>query len=212
MKVQITKNLKTGIFTILPIIAFIFILNWVIKLLLDLVEYVLQIFPQNMFVNYNNIVVDIIFITIIVILTIFIGYFINHYYVGEKIKYLLRPWVSKIPILNFLFRISKQIKEGLDKKGSFKKVVLVTFPTNGVLSIGFITSDDLEIFNSSSGMELVSVFIPTTPNPTNGFLVLTEKSLLIEVDYPVSLATSFIISMGTTGATQEIFKSYLEQR
>ena len=212
MKTKLIKNFKAGIFTILPVIAFMFVLNWAIKLLFGLVEYVLKIFPQNMFVNYNNIVVDVISIAVIVVLTILIGYFINHYYVGEKIKYLLRPWIKRIPLLNSLFRISKQIREGLDKKGSFQKVVLVTFPTNDVFSVGFVTGDNLEVFNLASNNELVSVFIPTTPNPTNGFLILTKKSLLIEVDYPVSLATSFIISMGTTGATQEIFKSYLEQR
>ena len=66
---------------------------------------------------------------------------------------------------------------------------------------------NLEIFENVSGeLHLVSVFIPTTPNPTNGYLVLMNPRDFVETDVPVSMAISFIISMGTTGATAEIVK------
>ena len=74
-------------------------------------------------------------------------------------------------------------------------------------SVWFLTGEDLEVFEKASGeLHLVSVFIPTTPNPTNGYLVLMNPRDFIETEVPVSMAISFVISMGTAGATKEIMK------
>lgn len=66
----------------------------------------------------------------------------------------------------------------------------------------------MEVFENATGeLHLVSVFIPTTPNPTNGYLVLMNSRDFIETDVPVSMAISFVISMGTAGATEKIIRN-----
>jgi uncharacterized membrane protein len=86
-------------------------------------------------------------------------------------------------------------------------VLLVRFPIETAWSVAFLTGEDPEVFtNAIDEPHLVSVFIPTTPNPTNGYLVLMDPKDYVETEIPVSVAVSFIISMGTAGATNEIIK------
>ena len=94
----------------------------------------------------------------------------------------------------------------LKDTNSFKEVVVLRFPSETMWSIGFITGENVEVFGDMVEENLVSVFIPTTPNPTNGFLVLMNIKDLKKTDVPVATAISFIISMGTAGATKEILK------
>ena len=81
------------------------------------------------------------------------------------------------------------------------------FPAEKTYSVWFITWEDISIFDKELWKNnLVSIFIPTTPNPTNGFLVLLQPKDFIETEVPVATALSFIISMGTAGAAEEVLK------
>jgi uncharacterized membrane protein len=95
----------------------------------------------------------------------------------------------------------------LQNTNSFKKVVLVRFPTEKTWSVWFLTWEDLDVFeNAIWETNLVSVFIPTTPNPANGYLVMLNPRDFVETDVPVADAISFVISMGTVWATNKILK------
>ena len=84
---------------------------------------------------------------------------------------------------------------------------MLKFPNEKAWSIWFVTGENTWMFDKELGEdELVSIFIPTTPNPTNWFLVLLETKDFIETQVPVSTALSFIISMWTAGATEEVLK------
>lgn len=115
--------------------------------------------------------------------------------------------ISRVPLLSSLSKITNQIANTLENTDSFKKVVLLKFPTQNTWSIWFVTWENTSIFDEELWeYDLVSIFIPTTPNPTNGFLVLLEPKDFVETQVPVSTALSFIISMGTAGAAQEVLK------
>lgn len=212
MKTKILKKLKAGFFVVLPVVLFVWILSWIFGVVSHLVNGFLDLFPSVILITYSLYFLQIASILLFVLFILFIGYLFTHYYVGDKIKKLFKLFSTKIPLFSMLFRISEQLGDSLDKNESFKKVVLVKFPNKWTYSIGFITSEDLDIFNEATGKVLVSIFIPTTPNPTNGFLVLIEKRFVKEINCPVSLAISFIVSMGTYGATKKILESYLKQR
>jgi len=126
-----------------------------------------------------------------------VGYLVNHHYLGDKIRKITQPLIKKTPILNTLFRISKQAGDTLTNKKSFKEVVLVEFPVPGVYSVGFITGTTSKVFEDALCNETVTVFIPTTPNPTNGFLIVLEKNKVKKMPIEPKDATEFIISMGT---------------
>lgn len=194
------NNLKSGIFALLPIIVFFFILRWIFNILFSISNNFLLLLPKYWIYDSNS---EIPFywhiIAIISMLSIvwIIGLLVNHYYVGKKIRKFSQPMINKIPVLNTLFRVSKQAGDTLNNKNSFKEVVLVEFPVPGVYSIGFITGANTSIFENILESDVVSVFSPTTPNPTNGFLILVKRNSVKKIDMSVQEAIEYIISMGT---------------
>ena len=210
MKHKKLKNFFTGVITLAPILLFILIIKWVVGLLFGGVNGIISIFPQRWFLHINPWVIDIIGAFVIVLAIWFVGFIMNQYF-GKKLKLLLKPVVDKIPLLNTLVRVTNQINSSLTQTNSFKKVVLLKFPSETTWSLGFLTGEQMELFERNVCVEsgtFVSVFIPTTPNPTNGYLVMVDREKIIETEIPVKMAVSFIISMGTTGATSKILESY----
>ena len=131
----------------------------------------------------------------------------NQWHIWEKVRACLDPLIEKVPLLNSLTKITNQAANTLKNTNSFKKVVITKFPNEKTWSVWFITGEDLDVFEEASWeLDLVSVFIPTTPNPANGFVVLLNSRDFIEVDVSVADAISFVISMGTVWATKEIMK------
>jgi len=201
MKKTKYKNLKTGIFTILPIIVFILIIKWVIVNILKISDLLFLLIPNYDFTNsvtgdiwwYWHIVGA----TTLLICIVSIGWIMNHYYIGQKVKTLIQPIIKKTPILNTLTKIGKQMNEISQNRSSFKEVVLVEFPTPGMYTIGFITSENTKTINNILGKKSVSVFIPTTPNPTNGFQVFVTIEKIIRTKIPIEKGFEYVISMGT---------------
>jgi uncharacterized membrane protein len=117
-------------------------------------------------------------------------------YVGKKLIQLADIVLLRVPLLNKIYGTIKQVNEafGSGSKSSFKQVVLVEFPRPGQHSVGFVTGDSHP--NFKPGENLVSVFIPTTPNPTSGFLVLVPEASLTKLDMSVAEGLKFIVSLG----------------
>lgn len=117
-------------------------------------------------------------------------------------RYFLHLWdfiLHRIPIVRSIYKTSQDVISTLfgSSGNSFKKVVLAPFPNKDTLSIGFISREDLPNPNSSDpNSSLVAVFMPTTPNPTSGFLVMFAKNDLIYLDMKVEDAFKYIVSCG----------------
>jgi uncharacterized membrane protein len=119
------------------------------------------------------------------------------YYIGKRIIEWLDTAMMNVPLLNKFYGAIKQVNEAFSgNKNSFKTVVLVEFPREGSYSVGFLTSDDNAEVSSKAGEKLVSVFIPTTPNPTSGFLVLFPKDKVKKLDMTVAEGLKYIVSLG----------------
>ena len=105
----------------------------------------------------------------------------------------------RVPLLNKIYGTIKQVNEAfsLNKRTAFKTVVLVEFPRAGSRSVGFITSEQTESLDKRSGQKLVNVFIPTTPNPTSGFLLLVPETEVTKLDMSVADGIKYIISLGS---------------
>ena len=202
------NHLLTGIITILPIVLFVVIISWLVSLVLGWVGRITTLFPEKIWdaLGLPEVVVNLLGFIILCAIIWLLGFVMNQKKIGKKLKSWFSPIISKVPLLNSLSKITNQVTKTLKDTNSFKEVVLVRFPTEKSWSIGFITGDNSEAFGDVVGDDLVSVFIPTTPNPTNGFLVLMSTKDLKKTDVPVATAISFIISMGTAGATNEVLK------
>jgi len=121
---------------------------------------------------------------------------LTRYYIGKKIIQLLDQGLLRVPLLNKIYVTIKQVNEAFtSNKSSFKQVVLVEFPRPGQRTLGFVTGEQDGIFNPGKE-RTISVFIPTTPNPTSGFLILVPESDVKKLDMSVAEGIKFIVSLG----------------
>jgi len=117
---------------------------------------------------------------------------------GRRFVEIWERILNKIPLVRSIYSSIKQISNTIfDPSGkSFRKVVMLQYPKKGLWSIGFLTNDNVGDEMSAVDDRLVAVFIPTTPNPTSGFIIMTRNDEITELDMSVEEGFKFIISMG----------------
>ena len=136
-------------------------------------------------------------ILIALILITFIGW-VSLSFIGKKLLNLFNIVLKKIPILRAIYSAIGQLTETFAKNDENKKnVVLVQYPSKGSWAIGFATKDNTGEITDKTKKSLVNVFIPTTPNPTSGFLLMFPKDEVIFLDMSFEQASKFIVSAGT---------------
>ena len=213
---NIRSNFLPWLLLILPTLLFFIILWWVISLVLRRVGRIVSLFPEVIVEKLwlPELVINFLWFLVLCGLIWLLWFIMNHWHVWEKIKAVLDPLIDKVPLLSSLTKITNQAANTLQNTNSFKKVILTRFPTEKTWSVWFLTWEKLNNFEEAIWeTNLVSVFIPTTPNPANGYLVMLNPRDFVETDVPVSDAISFVISMGTVWAANKILKkSYSKQK
>jgi len=122
---------------------------------------------------------------------------------GGQIVAGFESLVRRIPVVGAVYGGAKTFSETVltDKGTSFKQVVMVEFPRKGIFSIGFITSHELEEAQAKTAQEVTCVFVPTTPNPTTGFIVLVPKDEVVIMDMTVDEAFKMLLTLGVVVPT-----------
>jgi uncharacterized membrane protein len=137
-----------------------------------------------------------IILTIIFITTI--GY-LSLSFLGKKLLQIVDDLFKRIPILRTIYSAIGQMTESFtQKKNSKKSVVLVEYPRKDTWAVGFATKDNKGEMKDKTNRDLVNVFVPTTPNPTSGFLLMFPKEDVIYLDISFEEASKFIVSAGTS--------------
>ena len=138
-----------------------------------------------------EIILTIIFITII-------GY-LSLSFLGKKFLQIVDDLFKRIPILRTIYSAIGQMTESFtQKKNNKKSVVLIEYPRKGTWAVGFATKDNKGEMKNKTSRDLVNVFVPTTPNPTSGFLLMFPKEDVIYLDISFEEASKFIVSAGTS--------------
>ena len=120
------------------------------------------------------------------------------YYIGKRIIEWLDSLMMHVPFLNKFYAAIKQVNEAFaGNKNSFKTVVLVEFPREGIYSVGFITNEQHGEVQQKTREKVVCVFVPTTPNPTSGFLILVPEEKVTKLDMTVADGIKYIVSLGS---------------
>ena len=182
----------TGIIVLVP-------LGFTLYLTIFLISISSKLIPEE--INPNSylpfsipgleIALSIIFITLI-------G-FISLSLIGKRILKLINDLLKKIPFLRTIYSAIGQMTESFaNKKGKKKSVVLVEYPRKGSWAVGFATKDNKGEISKKTNNNLVNVFVPTTPNPTSGFLLMFPKKEVIYLDMTFEEASKFIVSAGTS--------------
>ena len=153
-----------------------------------------EINPNN-YLPYNipglEIIISVIILTIIGWLSLS--------FLGKKILNLFNAVLKKIPILRTIYSAIGQMTETFTKNDKNKKnVVLVEYPRKGTWAVGFATQENTGEITNKTKKKLINVFVPTTPNPTSGFLLMFPKEEVIFLDLTFEEASKFIVSAGTS--------------
>lgn len=122
---------------------------------------------------------------------------------GKRIVTGIENMVRRIPVVGAVYGGAKSFSETVltDKGSSFKQVVMLEFPRKGIYSIGFITAHDLEEAQARTEQLVTCVFVPTTPNPTTGFLVMVPKNEVVIMDMTVDEAFKMLLTLGVVVPT-----------
>ena len=137
-----------------------------------------------------------IFLTIIFI-TIIGGLSLS--FIGRKFLQIIDELFKKIPILRTIYSAIVQMTESFTQQdGNKKSVVLIEYPRRGTWAVGFATKENKGEIKNKTQKELINIFVPTTPNPTSGFLLMYPKEDIIYLDMSFEEASKFIVSAGTS--------------
>ena len=117
---------------------------------------------------------------------------------GRKLVGGWESLLARIPLIRSVYSGAKQVAETMFSEGgqSFKQVLLVQYPRTGVWSLAFQTATEVGEVQAKTSREVVCVFVPTTPNPTSGFIVMVPREDVVELDMTVDAALRMIISLG----------------
>ena len=120
-------------------------------------------------------------------------------FLGKRMLNVFNNLLKKIPILRTIYSAILQMTETFTKDDKGKKnVVLIEYPRKGSWAVGFATKENQTEMSKKTNKKLVNVFVPTTPNPTSGFLLMVPKDELIYLDISFEEASKFIVSAGTS--------------
>ena len=183
----------TGIVVLVPIGITLYLTKFFISISSKLIPYDLN--PNNFLpfaIPGLEIILSVIFITIVGGLSLS--------FIGKRILKFVNDLFKRIPILRTIYSAIGQMTESLaPKRGSKKKsVVLIEYPRKGSWAVGFATKDNTGEISKKTNTNLVNVFVPTTPNPTSGFLLMFPKNEVIYLDMSFEEASKFIVSAGTS--------------
>ena len=187
----------TGIVVLIPIGITLYLTLFFIKISSKLIPK--EINP-NHYLPFSipglEIILSIILITIIGWLSLS--------FIGKRFLKLVNDLFKRIPILRTIYSAVGQMTESFaNNKGNQKKrVVLVEYPRKGSWAVGFATKDNKGEITKKTKTKLVNVFVPTTPNPTSGFLLMFKKSEIIYLDMSFEQASKFIVSAGTSNPSK----------
>ena len=190
--IKLRNYFVAGAIVFIPVGITIYITLFVIKISTKLLPK--QINPNN----YLPFDIPGIEILITIILTTIIGG-LSLSFLGKKFLEIFNNALKRIPILRTIYSAVGQLTESFTQsKGSKKSVILIEYPRKGLWVVGFATKDNTGEISKKINEDIVNVFIPTTPNPTSGFLLMVPKKDLIYLDMTFEEASRFIVSAGTS--------------
>jgi len=216
------RNFFTGLAVVLPVIISIGVALWLFNQAVAVSDILLFPFRFIPGIELSDIWKDgkpgtdlffewkVVAILEAVVLTGLLG-FLTRYYIGKKLVQLMDYVLLNVPLLGKIYGTVKQVNQAFtsEKKSSFQQVIMVEFPRKGLYSVGFVTAEQVK---TDEGESIISIFVPTTPNPTTGFLLLLPESKVVKLDMSVAEGIKYIVSLGAVppenaSGIQAAFKS-----
>ncbi len=189
---KIRNNFIAGIVVLIPIGITLYLTLFLIRISGKIIPK--EINPNN-YLPFDVPGVEILMALFIITIT---GW-LSLSFLGKKFFEYLNNILKKIPILRTIYSAIGQMTESFAKPDNKQKsVVLLEYPRKGVWAVGFATKENEGLIKNKVKEDIINVFVPTTPNPTSGFLLMVPKKDLIYLDVTFEQASKFIVSAGTT--------------
>lgn len=200
------KYFFTGFVTLLPLALTLLIVQWLFNLftspLVGLTEWLIVKYEVSLHLSIERHHALVIFLCRVIAFILLFGFILLLGFCGQKFlsKYFVRfndRLFARIPLVRAIYRLSKDVTKAIfsDTQKAFKYTVLVPFPNDEAIAIGFVTGDVPEAFKKEKRLDL-AVFVPTAPHPLSGFVLLMPKRLAMPVDVSIEDAFKFLISAG----------------
>ena len=203
MKKHLEKTFFTGLFILIPLLVTVYIVYAVISSVDAFISPIIRNITSEatgkaLYIPGTGFI-------LFVIITYLVGVLASNY-AGKRLLGYGEAIVRKIPFVKVIYGSVKDMIDAFssEKVKSFKEVVLIEFPFKGRYAVGFITK---RIQQAGEEKRLCSVFVPTTPNPTSGYLIIVPEEELVPLDMPVEDAIKYIVSLGTLKVEPEWKKS-----
>ena len=188
---RIRNNFIAGIVVLIPIGITLYLTLFFIKISGKIIPK--EINPNN-YLPFNIPGVEIVMALLIIS---FIGW-LSLSFLGKKFFEIFNNILKKIPFLRTIYSAIVQMTETFTKSDNNQKsVVLLEYPRKGIWAVGFATKENVGIIKTKINEELINIFVPTTPNPTSGFLLMVPKKDIIYLEVSFEQASKFIVSAGT---------------
>lgn len=208
-RVKLKKHFFTGVLATLPLFATIYVLHLIYKIIAGIVMILLPIdFVTKLLISNNTALQSKEkLVAFLVFLVSFSFFAIIVYIAGANINKFINKGTSRyldglmhrIPVAKSIYSIVKQIRDLIFSKEAttYKKVVLIEYPRDGVYALGFVVSEENRTVSDVTGdKEVCNVFVPTTPNPSTGFYTIVPKDKVIDTEYTVEEAFKLVVSAG----------------
>ncbi len=195
---MITKSLRhyliAGLIVWLPILVTFMVFRFVIELLDSTISLIPSAYrPEHLF-GLDIPGLGVVFSLAVLLIT---GMVATNFF-GQRLVSWGESILARIPLVRSIYNAVKQVINAIFSTNSqaFRKVVLIEYPRKGLWSIAFLTGTQNQQLNNQLGEEVYTLFIPTTPNPTSGFLIMVPKSQTTELEMTIDEALKFVISLG----------------
>jgi len=191
LALKIRNYFVTGVIVLIPIGFTLYLSKFLINLSAKLIPTGLN---PNTYLPYSIPGIEI--ILTILLITIVGGLSLS--FLGKKFLQIIDDLFKKIPILRTIYSAIGQMTESFtNQKENKKSVVLIEYPRKGTWAVGFATRKNEGEIKNKTNKNLINIFVPTTPNPTSGFLLMFPKEDVIYLDMSFEEASKFIVSAGT---------------
>jgi len=191
---QLKRYFLAGLLVWLPIIITLYVIGFLVSLLDQTVNILPPSYRPDVLLGMHIPGFGVVLSLLVLFLT---GMLVTNF-LGRKLVALWEKILARIPLVRSIYSSSKQVIETLFSSNgqAFRKVLLVEYPRQGCWSIAFQTGSGTMELRDQVGQELITLFVPTTPNPTSGFLIVVPKDAVLELQMSVDDALKMVISLG----------------
>ena len=200
------KTFISGIIVVIPILITIATLTWLFNIITGkLPNFFKILFPSSSdFINNNLTVFQVLGFFFFLIIIYICGIFTRNF-IGRKIISYGEKLLLKVPILSPIYSTIRQVANAIfnDQEKTFNQVVMLEYPKEGCYTVGFVTCKAPEECCERTGEDLLSIFIPTTPNPTSGFLIFSARKKVHFLDVSIAEGMQLVISAGAVTPTRD---------